>query len=115
LLLTTTGRKSGRQRTHPMQYIVDGSAYVVAASNWGQERPPAWWLNLRKTPCATIQVSRRVLPVLAEQASPEEKVRLWPILVARDATFANYQRRASRDIPLMILRPAGDPDGEAAS
>jgi deazaflavin-dependent oxidoreductase (nitroreductase family) len=104
LLLTTTGRKSGRQRTRPLQYFMDGESYVVAASNWGRAHPPAWYVNLPDRPSAAIQVGGRMVQVTAEQASPEEKRRLWPMLVARDATFARYQRRTTRDIPLMLLR-----------
>jgi hypothetical protein len=60
-------------------------------------------LNLRAAPRATIQVGQRVIPVTAEQASPEEKRRLWPMFTARDPTFARYQQRTARDIPLLIL------------
>jgi deazaflavin-dependent oxidoreductase (nitroreductase family) len=105
LLLTTTGRRSGTPRTLPLQYVKDGPCYVVAASNWGRSRPPAWYLNLRAAPRATIQVGQRMIPVTAEQAGPEEKRRLWPAFVARDPTFARYQQRTTRDIPLLILRP----------
>lgn len=106
LLLTTTGRKSGKARTLPLQYIRDGSSYVVAASNWGKSRGPAWWLNLRTQPRAQIQVGRLVMQVMAEQASTEHRRRLWPLLVLQDSTFARYQRGTTREIPLLILTPA---------
>jgi deazaflavin-dependent oxidoreductase (nitroreductase family) len=54
LLLTTTGRKSGKPRTTPLQFMQDGGAYVVVASNGGSERHPAWWLNLKREPSAAI-------------------------------------------------------------
>jgi deazaflavin-dependent oxidoreductase (nitroreductase family) len=106
LLLTTTGRKSGKSRTLPLQYIRDGSSYVVAASNWGKTRGPAWWLNLRAQPRAQIQVGARVMQVTVEQASTEHRIRLWPLLVVQDPTFARYQRGTTREIPLMVLTPA---------
>src|SRR5206468_1235218 len=104
-LLTSTGRKSGKARTLPLQYFMDGSTYVITAPNWGRDEPPAWWLNLQGNPRAMIQVGRQVVPVVAEQANPEQKRRLWALLIARDATFARYQQRTTRDIPMVILRP----------
>jgi deazaflavin-dependent oxidoreductase (nitroreductase family) len=105
LLLTTTGRKSGKSRTVSLQYLRDGSSYVTAASNWGKNRGPAWWLNLRAQPHARIQVGAQVIRVVAEQASTEHRRRLWPLLVAQDPTFARYQRGTTREIPLMVLTP----------
>lgn len=105
LLLTTTGRKSGQQRTTPLAYLMDGSAYVVTASNAGRAYVPAWWLNLQSNPRAVLQVGRRVLPVTATRATPEEKGRLWATLVSRAPMYDGYQKRATRDIPMVMLRP----------
>jgi deazaflavin-dependent oxidoreductase (nitroreductase family) len=106
LLLTTTGRKSGKRRTTALGYLEDGPTYVITASNAGLDRPPAWFLNLQSTPRARIQVGRRTLNVEAETASPEEKRRLWAELIARAPGYARYQQRTARDIPMVILRPA---------
>src|SRR5690348_15889647 len=70
LLLTTTGRKSGKKRTIPLGFLRDGSAYVIIASYAGQPRNPAWFFNLKINPGATIQVKKQQMQVKAETASP---------------------------------------------
>jgi deazaflavin-dependent oxidoreductase (nitroreductase family) len=106
LLLTTTGRKSGKRRTTPLGYLEDGPTYVIIASNGGRDKPPAWYLNLRSNPQARIQVGRQSLNVAAETADPEEKRRLWAELISRAPTYGRYQQRTTRDIPMVVLRPA---------
>jgi deazaflavin-dependent oxidoreductase (nitroreductase family) len=108
LLLTTTGRKSGRERTIPLLYLQDGEELVVVASNGGAPRHPAWWLNLEANPRATVEVGDRKLRVRAEQASPEEKERLWPKLVAMYSSYEDYQKRTEREIPVIILHLLDD-------
>ena len=106
LLLTTTGRKSGQQRTTPLGYLMDGPAYVITASNGGQAYAPAWWLNLQHNPKALIQVGRQVLPVVARQADPDERRRLWAALISRAPSYEGYQKRTTRAIPMVVLRSA---------
>ena len=105
LLLTTTGRKSGRERTIPLIYLYQDGALVVVASNGGAPNHPAWWLNLKANPEATVEIGDRKVRVRAEQARPEEKELLWPKLVAMYGSYEDYQRRAQREIPVVILRP----------
>ncbi|MHB2016788.1 MAG: nitroreductase family deazaflavin-dependent oxidoreductase [Candidatus Xenobia bacterium] len=105
LLLTVVGRKSGQPRTVPLLYLRDAERYVVVASKGGDPKDPDWWLNLKKTPQATILVGEQELPVTAVQASREEKGRLWPLLVQMYAGYADYQKRTTRDIPVVILTP----------
>ena len=105
LLLTTTGARSGRERTTPLLYLADGDAFVVAASNAGNDRDPGWWRNLLRHPEAEIQVGRAKLRVRAAPATPEERRRLWPRLTELYPDYATYQRRTSREIPVAILRP----------
>src|SRR5262249_37095425 len=81
LLLTTVGRRSGRERTLPLLYVEDGGRWVVVASNAGDERDPAWWLNLRARPEAAVQAGRERHAVRARRATPEEEARLWPRLL----------------------------------
>ena len=81
LLLTATGRKSDRERTVPLLYIRDGERFVVVGSNGGTATHPAWWLNLKANPGATVEVGGRSLRVRAEEAGPEENKRLWHRLV----------------------------------
>ncbi len=114
LLLTTTGRKSGKKRTVPLGFLRDGSAYVIIASYAGQPRNPAWFLNLDSHPEATIQVKKRQMQVTAETANPEKKRELWARLMEVAPGYANYQKRTTRDIPVVILHPI-DERGEERS
>ncbi len=105
LLLTTTGRKSGKQRTTPLLYLEDAGRFVVIASVGGAPKHPAWYLNLRDDPSATIAVGRRKLAVSASTASPEERARLWPLAVAIYAGYDEYQAKTDREIPVVTLEP----------
>jgi F420H(2)-dependent quinone reductase len=109
LLLTTTGRRSGKQRTVPLLYLMDGSNVVLVASNGGAVTHPTWWLNLQTTPEAWIQIKAVRRRVKAEQASAAEKQRLWPRLTAMYAGYKRYQEITDRDIPVVILRPLEEP------
>jgi len=105
LLLTTTGRKSGKQRTLPLVYIMDDSAYVITASAGGADKHPGWFFNIRSNPQATIQVKDKRIKVTAEVAGSEKKSELWAQLVEVAPNFAGYEKRTSRDIPMVILHP----------
>jgi F420H(2)-dependent quinone reductase len=105
LLLTTTGRKSGRERTVPLLYLRDGEDMVVVASNGGTASHPAWWLNLMTNPEATVEVGGRKVRVWAEEAGPEETKRLWPELVEMYGGYEAYRRRTDREIPVVFLHP----------
>jgi deazaflavin-dependent oxidoreductase (nitroreductase family) len=106
LLLTVTGRRSGRSFTSPLMYVRDGEALVVAASNGGIDREPAWWLNLQARPEATVQVGRDVLPVRAERTTGEDRSRLWQALNAAFGGYEGYQRGVQREIAVVRLSPA---------
>jgi F420H(2)-dependent quinone reductase len=105
LLLTTTGRKTGKQRTLPLVYIMDDSDYVITASAGGADTHPGWFFNIRSNPQAAIQVKDKHLKVTAEIAGQEKKSELWARLVAVAPNFAGYQKRTSREIPMVILHP----------
>lgn len=105
LLLNTTGRKSGAERTTPLLYLQDGEDIAIVASNGGARQHPAWYLNLRANPEATVEIGDRKLRVRAEQASPEERERLWPKLVEMYGSYEDYQRRTEREIPVIVLHP----------
>lgn len=106
LLLTTTGRRTGREHTVPLAYFEDGDDLVVVASNGGSDRPPAWWLNLERTPEARVRVGRRELSVRASLATPDERARLWPRLKNVNPPYARYERMTQREIPVVLLRPS---------
>ncbi len=104
LLLHTTGRKSGTKRTTPLVYIADGDDLVVIASYGGSPKHPAWWLNLRAQPAATVQIGRDTFRVQAEEATGEERERLWARAVAAYSGYTGYQQKTSRRIPVVVLR-----------
>jgi deazaflavin-dependent oxidoreductase (nitroreductase family) len=105
LLLTTTGRKSGRSRTVPLLYLKDDRSFVLVASLGGAPKHPAWFLNLDGDPGVTVQVGSQRSSATARRASAEEKARLWPRLVAMYPQYADYQNRTTRDIPVVIVTP----------
>ena len=106
LLLTTTGRRSGQPRTLPLACFPDGDDWIVVASNGGQDHPPAWWLNLQARPDALVQLGRERRAVRAQLATGAERERLWPELKRRNPAYARYERKTSREIPVVILRRA---------
>lgn len=106
LLLTTTGRRSGKRRTTPLLYVEDAGRYVIVASVGGAPKHPAWFLNLRDEPGASIRVGRRTLAVTAATATAEERSRLWTLAAAMYSGYDAYQARTSREIPVVILTPA---------
>jgi len=106
LLLTATGRKSGKPRTVPLLYIEIDDGYAIVASFAGAPEHPAWYRNLQKNPQATVRIEDRVIPVTASTATREEKKRLWPRLTAMYADYDNYEAETERDIPVVLLRMA---------
>src|SRR5262245_5622947 len=104
LLLTTTGRRSGKPRTVPLLYLMDGPNVALVACNGGAVRHPIWWLNLQTTSEAWIQIKGIRRRVTSEQASAAEKQRLWPRLTAMYPGYKRYQESTDRDIPVVILR-----------
>ena len=104
LLLTTTGRKSGKKRTMPLVYLPDGDNMVVIASNGGADQHPAWWLNLRANAQAEVQVGSNSKSVTAEIATGEERERLWRQVVEMYHGYDEYRRMTEREIPVVILR-----------
>jgi deazaflavin-dependent oxidoreductase (nitroreductase family) len=117
LLVTTTGRRSGRPRTNALTYCTDRGDYIVVASNGGSDRPPAWLLNLEAEPEVTLRVGRAVFPAVARVADLEERTHLWPLvnrtnrglsrIVHRGVSgrYDVYQRHTQRTIPVVIITP----------
>ena len=109
LELTTVGRKSGESRsvmlTSPLR---EGESLVVVASRGGDDRHPAWFLNLRDDP--KVEVARSGgprTPMLARIATAEERERMWPQIAGTYKNYAGYQKRTAREIPLVLLEPLG--------
>ena len=105
LLLTTTGRGSGKQRTAALTYFRDGADLVVIASFGGSDLPPDWWLNLQRDPWASVLIGRTTSRVTARAATAEEHDRLWPLVTMTHPGYARYQVRTARLIPILMLTP----------
>lgn len=106
LALTTTGRRSGIQRTTVLAYVREGDAYAVGALNLGSDRDPAWCLNLRADPHAWVEVNGKRTAVKARQASGEEAERLWRAFIDRLPAIADSRALARREVPMLVLAPS---------
>ncbi len=105
LLLTSTGRRTGEQRTSALIFARDGDDYLIVASKGGLPTHPMWYLNLRANPAATIQVKASEVGVVARTASADEKPRLWKIVTDVWPNYDVYQTRTDREIPVVVLSP----------
>jgi deazaflavin-dependent oxidoreductase (nitroreductase family) len=106
VLLTTTGRKSGRPHTVPLGAIEDGGGWVVIASNSGKPEHPNWWLNLVANPEASLEVGDNAMKVrMQEITDAAERQRVWAQVVGTMKGYARYENKTSRVIPLGRLRP----------
>lgn len=105
LLLDYRGRKSGKLYTTPLLYMADGPDTIVVASQGGLPKHPQWYLNLGSHPDTHIQIRADRIPVRARTADPQERSRLWPLLLDVYADFEMYQAWAEREIPVVILQP----------
>ncbi len=103
LLLFTVGRKSGQERITPLLYVPDGERWLLVASNAGDDRAPAWWLNLRAAGEATVQVGCERHRVTARAAGPDERPAVWATACAAYPNYAEYEKRTTRAIPVVIL------------
>jgi F420H(2)-dependent quinone reductase len=106
LLLTTTGRKSGRPRTQPLAYTRVGDGHAVIASKGGAAHDPLWYLNLSANPLAEVTVGRETRRVRARDAHGEERERLWRALADLHPGYDKYAQKTSRRIPVVVLEPA---------
>lgn len=105
LLLTTTGRKTGRPRSQPLVFVRDGADFVVVGSNWGQPHHPAWTANLLAEPRCVVTLGGREIPAEAELVTGADRDRLWAALAADWPAYRTYETRAAgRDIRLFRLR-----------
>jgi len=105
LLLDHVGAKTGTHRTSPLAYGRDGQNLILVASKGGYPKHPAWYHNLMANPDTTVQVGPRRLDVHARVATAEEHPRLWQLMVGVYGGYAAYQRRADREIPVVVLEP----------
>jgi deazaflavin-dependent oxidoreductase (nitroreductase family) len=113
LLLTTTGARTGLPRTTPVNYTRAGDAFVVIASKSGSARHPDWYHNLVADPEATIEVLGATMGVRARVTRGREREELFARHAAVLPNFAAYQRRTSRQLPVLVLKPAIDDEAQA--
>ncbi len=109
LELTTVGRKSGQTRTclltSPLQV---GNTWVIVASRGGDDHHPAWFLNLQANPEVQVAINGKPRqPWTARVATSTERANLWPKVIADHKNYADYQSKTEREIPLVLLEPAG--------
>ena len=103
LLLTTTGAKSGLQRTTPLSFVRDGDRFIVTSSHGGEPTHSGWFYNLRADPHATVEVGAETLRVTAVMLSGEERERGFAALAAAVPIFLTYQAKTSRQFPVIAL------------
>ncbi len=107
LLLTSTGAKSGEQRTTPVMYLPDGDRFVIFASKAGADTHPAWYHNLVANPAATVEVGSDTVEAEAVVTEGEERERLFRKQAELYPQFADYESKTSRVIPVVALQPKG--------
>ncbi len=107
LLLTTTGRKTGKPRTVPLLYTATGGAYAIVASKGGADLDPAWCVNLRANAAALAELGGRRVQVKARETEGDERDRLWSQMADGYKGYDNYKEKTSRQIPVFVLEPTG--------
>jgi len=105
LILTTTGRRSGRELDSPLIFGRDGDNYVVVASKGGAPRHPGWFINLRANPEVGVQVKGDRYRAHARVAEGDERERLWRLMNGIWRHYDSYQARTDREIPVVVLEP----------
>jgi deazaflavin-dependent oxidoreductase (nitroreductase family) len=106
LLLTTTGRKSGRPQQLPLIYGRDGASYVIVASRGGAPDHPGWYKNLVAHPDVKLQVAAERFAARARTAKGPERTRLWDAMAKVFAPYNDYQKKTTREIPVVVLERA---------
>lgn len=106
LNLTTVGAKSGQPRTVPLLAVpYKADQLVIIASNWGQQKNPAWYYNLRANPEVTVTQDGRSHPYLAHETDGDERAACWQTAVDTYAGYSAYKQRTNRRIPIILLTP----------
>jgi deazaflavin-dependent oxidoreductase (nitroreductase family) len=103
LILTTTGRKSGEERTNALIFGRHGDDFLVVGSKGGAPAPPSWYVNLVADPEVHVQVKGDRFAAHARTATAEEKPELWKTMTAIWPDYEGYQQRTEREIPVVIL------------
>jgi deazaflavin-dependent oxidoreductase (nitroreductase family) len=105
-VVSMTGAKSGKRRDIPLMYVPYRDGVLLVASLGGAPKHPTWYYNLVKNPDIEVRVKDKSLRLRARLATPAEKTALWPICVEHYPSYASYQARTDRDIPVFICEPS---------
>ncbi len=105
VILTTTGRKTGKTRKTPLVRVPHGDGYLVIASMGGQPKHPVWYLNVLAHPQVALQDGPDRRDYTARVVEGDERAELWDVAVAAYADYADYQERCEREIPVVVLEP----------
>jgi len=106
LLLTTKGRTSGREYTHPLIYREYNGDYLIVASKGGADEPPSWYRNLEADPDVTVQIRGDVFAARARTATAAEKPVMWRAMTEVWPDYDDYQSKTDRVIPVVVLERA---------
>jgi deazaflavin-dependent oxidoreductase (nitroreductase family) len=106
ILVHHVGAKSGEARIAPLVYLPDGDRFVVFASKGGAPENPGWYHNLKAHPQTEVEVGGSSYPVVAEEATGDERDRLYAAQVAVEPQFGDYQNKTDRKIPVIVLKPS---------
>jgi F420H(2)-dependent quinone reductase len=115
ITLEAVGRRSGRPREVVLYAFPDGDRLVVVGSRGGSARDPVWADNLRAQPRATIRRDDDQITVVAREVAGDERARLWDMVCEAYPTYAHFQRKTKRLIPLFVLEPVGAADSVTSS
>lgn len=105
LLLTTCGRRTGKLRRTALYFWIDGDGWFVVGSDAGSKNHPAWYLNLTADPHVTVEVGGERFTATARTANAEERAERWAKVIAFLDSYAGFQKRTAREIPVVILTP----------
>jgi deazaflavin-dependent oxidoreductase (nitroreductase family) len=105
LMLTTTGRKTGKEPTWPLLALPVGDGYAIAGSNSGYDQHPAWYLNLKANPEVTFEVRGQRTKARARDATPQERAELYPKFIDVYSGYRDYEAATDRKIPVVLLEP----------
>lgn len=114
-LLTTTGRKSGIERTTALYYLREDNRVVLVASQAGRDRHPLWYHNLTAHPQVSVRIDDEVLALTARDATEAERIHYWPKMVKIWPAYADYQSWTQRVIPVVICEPSDQSRSSDAS
>jgi deazaflavin-dependent oxidoreductase (nitroreductase family) len=103
LILTTTGRRSGKPRNHPLIYREYGDSYLIVASKGGADKAPDWYQNLHANPNVQVQILGERFAARARTATATERPAMWQHMLDVWPDYAAYQKKTRREIPVVVL------------